>query len=61
MFSAEMPFENYFFLEKGLRIVFLDFLRALPQIINGRPLIALESSRGDIISKKYTKWKSVYT
>ena len=56
IFSAEMPFENFFpgedllrfswgrsfeihfFLEKGLRN-FLDFLRAPPQIINGRPLI----------------------
>ncbi len=38
-FSWGRPSEIYFFLEKGLRnLFFLDFLRALPQIINGRLL-----------------------
>ncbi len=44
IFSWGRPFEIYFFLEKGLRnFFFLDFLRALPQIINGwvkGPLLA---------------------
>ncbi len=33
-----MPFKIHFFLEKGLRIFFLDLLQPPPQIINGRPL-----------------------
>ena len=39
IFSSLLASTIYFFLEKGLRIFFhLDFLQALPQIINGRPL-----------------------
>ncbi len=39
IFSRGMPFEIYFFPGEGpLRFFFLDFLRALPLIINGRPL-----------------------
>ena len=55
-FSMGMPFENfpqgrpfeiYFFPEKGLQFFFLDFLRAPPKIINGRPLTTLDL--GDVI------------
>ena len=50
IFSWGMPFEIYFFLEKGLQFFFLDFLRALPQIINGRPLrvICCQTSMKDL-------------
>ena len=45
--------KNYFFLEKGLWNLFLDFLRPHPQIINGRPLkswhIIMQKCPGEIL------------
>ncbi len=47
--GAGGKFENgfNFFLEKGLRNFFLDFLRPPPQIINGSPLRLLMGGQMD--------------